>query len=618
MKKAIYTLAIGLLGLSAYATGQYLKVTQGDSEKYFQANDLPINVTNGQIITIQGETFNLSEISSINVVNEIPESAPVVGTVVDYTFAQGELFNYGKAKKENIDVAMCINDPSISGYLLKGFKAYIATADGLSGFSLWGSSELVIENKLNVPDLFSYNVTPRDTIVGDNKLQVLEIELPEPYTLTEEPLYIGYSLVVDDATTEAQKYPIILADNIDENGLYLHMSKSVLKWLNYTKNAGGVAFIVADIQGVFPKYSLGFKNSEVIYSEDNEDYQALFEVRNIGGETINNLTYTYTYDNEETLYVGTLELDSPIAPSLASSSVISLPFQGVEGFGPHELNVTITEVNGKPNGSSDAAYSTIVNVIPFRPVHRPLVEEYTGLWCGWCPRGFLAMEEINKVYGDNAVVACYHNGDDMQVTRQTPIPISGYPMASLDRNSQIDPYYGATNSTNFGIYSLIDAAIDQFTLASIDVEATLEGNTVNVNSTAIFIQDMDKTNYQIGYLLICNGLSDPTWGQENYFAGQQRTYAGTPLEELTEWPSTVYGLVFNDVIVNADAMFGVQDSLPSSIVTAQEYNHTYSFNIAGNELVQDVNNLEVVAFIVDKNTGKIVNSNKYYLNSPAE
>ena len=58
-------------------------------------------------------------------------------SVLEYTYAEGEAFAFGKGKKETIDVAMCINDPSLVGMKVKGFKAYITTSEGICSPSLW-------------------------------------------------------------------------------------------------------------------------------------------------------------------------------------------------------------------------------------------------------------------------------------------------------------------------------------------------------------------------------------------------------------------------------------------------------------------------------------------------
>lgn len=545
-----------------------------------------------------------------------PEPNPGPGEVQEelgFTYAQGELFNYGKGKKETIDVAMGINDPGLAGKKITALKAYISTAEGISGISLWGSKNLTIENKMNVPDLFSYDVTPTPATVGMYNLQKIEVKLDEPYEITSDPVYFGYTLTVDENTTDEQKSPIVLAANQNPNGLYLHMNKSILKWTAYSSNAGGVAYIVAEIDGEFPEYSLDIQESNVIFGAVDTTFEALFYVSNKGADDINEITYTYSYDNSEELMENTIALDPPVSPNIALTTPVTLIFEPITTVGEHVLNVTITEVNGEANEGTNASFTKEFSIYPFVPTHRPLMEEYTGLWCGWCTRGYYAMEEIADIYGDKVVGIAYHNGDPMAVTNSYPVAISGFPGATVDRLSVIDPYYGSYDS-DFGISLNLEERIATLAPADIEVEATLNGTMVNIQTTVTFIEDYTDANYKIGYVLVCNGLEDPSWSQANYFADPKYKpeYEGTPLEVLTTWPTSVKGLVFNDVAVNVAGMRGVAESLPTNITAGEAYTHSYSYDIDGNVLVQNPDNLMVAAFLID-GKNNIVNANKYYL-----
>lgn len=532
--------------------------------------------------------------------------------IIDYTYAQDQLFQFGKGKKEAIDVAMCINNPSLTGKKITGFRAYIATNEGIGSTSLWLSKELNLKNNVNVPDLYSVDVTPKAQTVGEYELQVLETKLETPYVLTGEPLYLGYSMTVTANTTEAQKKPIILSKGVNPDGLFLHMKQSVLKWMEYSENAQGVAFIVAELEGEYSDYSLGFKGYEPIYAEIDEKFNASFLVSNTGANDIASVNYTYTVDDNPQKFIGSVNLPTPIEPSVSLNSSLSLNFNGISEIGPHTLNVEITEVNDYPNESLNSSISAIVNVMPFIPVHRPLVEEFTGLWCGWCTRGYLAMEMIAEEFGENVVGIAYHNSDPMAVTNDYPVTVPGFPNSSLNRKGTLDPYYGTDLNVEFGIGQDILNSMDELAIADIHVEGSLNGSEINVTSTVTFIQSIDNANYQIGYVLAGNGLSNENWKQRNYY-NTETGLAGSPLEILTQWPDPVEGLIFNDVVIDVSGMRGVEGSLPSSIVIGKEYAHDFSFNIVDNRLASDSQNLMVATFIVDKNSGYIVNANKLAL-----
>ena len=532
----------------------------------------------------------------------------------EFTYAEGELFGYGQGMKENIDVAICINNPSLAGMNLLGFRAYLAGVEGIENTSMWLSKELRLENKTNVPDIATYDVAPVLTPYEGDKLGMLSIDLPQPYMLTEEPLYLGYSLTVADNSSLEAKYPVVLSDGYNPNGLFLHMSKSVLKWMDYSKKSGGVAYIVAVLEGELNEYSLGISDYKEANVMVGSDFSVEFMVNNNGTRPVDNLKYSYTYDHSPKVYEGETVLPAALIPDVTATLPLTLEFEGLSEIGPHMLHLTIREINGQPNASPFAKKDCLINVMPYNPVHRPLVEEFTGLWCGWCPRGWVAMDLLGEKYGEDVVVICYHNGDGMAVTNVYPVDFEGYPNASLNRSGLLDPYYGTYDeSFDFGISYDVENSMADNTMVDLKVEAAIEGNTVNVNSTAIFMKDIPDANYQVGYVLTANGLKNEYWIQTNYYTGLTEDYIGTYLEEVCEMPARIRNLTFNDVAVDVSGMNGIEGSLPSSLVTAREYSHSYSFDITDNALIQNRANLIVTAFVINKTTGAIVNSNKYAL-----
>ena len=534
---------------------------------------------------------------------------------LDFTYADGQLFAYGKNKAETIDIAMRIQNPAMAGMKITGFRAYINNAQNISNTSLWMSKELTLDNnKANVPDINSFDVSPEPVNVDGYLFKMLSIELPQPYTLTSDAVYLGYSLTVDKLEYDTDKYPLVLSNNINPDGLFAHMTTNVRQWMEYSSNAKGVAYIVATIESDVPDYSLAVSDYSPIYAETGKDFSADFTVLNNGANPINSISYSYAFENgvEKNM---TLDLPEVIEPSLSTSQIVSLSFVAPESIGQNKMKVTITEVNGNKNESNDASIECLVNVIPFMPVNRPLVEEYTGLWCQWCPKGYLAMEKLNEDYGDDQVSICYHVDDAMAVSTSFPLNFSGLPAADINRTGQIDPYYGSYDQVQFGMLQNFDEARAALSLAAIDVSAFIDNDRVYVNADVAFIQDFDNADFEVGYVLVCNGLYNPDiYYQFNGFANLGG-YEGTPLEVLTTWPKYVNNLVFNDVAVDVKAMKGVKGSLPSVIKTGQTYSGKYQFDIKGNELINSPENLLVTAFVIDKATGRIINANKCDMHS---
>ncbi len=541
---------------------------------------------------------------------------------VTYTYAGDEFGIWGKGKSEIYDVAIRISDPALVGKKITAIRAEINANEGIESTSVWLSKELTLEKidgvKVNVPDTYSAETTVETISLpgAEGSFGQLSAVLDTPYVLTEEGIYVGYSLTVPsvpkgEILTNKQMYPLLLSPSDNPESLYLRASKDFLKWMPYNEKLGGAAMIYVTLEGEFAEYSLGIKNIPVTYTAINEDFTVKATVANIGGAPVSKIGYSYSIGGKD--FESTLDLDTPIQPDFVNPSVVVLPIAGVAELGEYTLDLKITTVNGGENVNAAASASTQVNVMPFIPVHRPMLEEFTGTWCGWCTRGYYALETLNKLYGDNIVLAAYHDGDPMTVTDEYPVNVSGFPSSTLNRKGTEDPYYGNAND-GFGMKDEVAASMETMVPAGIEVTAewsNAEKTAISVSATSTFFENKENAGYKIGYLLINNGLSGEggSWLQSNYFKQYASDYIGTELEVLTTWPSKVPGLVFNDVVVDVTGMKGVDGSVPSVIAYNTPYTTEFSFDIADNSVIQDKDKLYVAAFIINPN-GTILNSNK--------
>ena len=520
----------------------------------------------------------------------------------------------GDRVAETVDVAMLLDNPAMAGMKVTGIKAYTNVWTDITNSSVWIADRLILNNGVFKPGIAQYDVTPvQGAYGGDSELGLFSATLDEPYVLTGEPVYFGYSTSIVNASGMGQQYPVLTTKNYHEGSFYFHSTKGITNWTDYSGN--GCAVIILTIEKDSQEYSVGINSFGEVFAADGQGFNVPVSLVNAGSQPINTLTYTYNYDNIDQLMTGTYTFETPLDPDLYNTTDVTLQFDPINGLGKHNVNMTITEVNGMANTNQAASGEFSLEVYSYLPTHRPLIEEYTGLWCGYCPRGYIAMERIAEDYGDAQVSICYHDNsqgaDPMTVTRSFPMAVSGFPNSSVDRIDLIDPYYGSSN-TDMGILGDVNSAMASLAVADINVSAVMDGDIIKVTTETSFIQDVKNANYQIGYVLTCSGLSDPSWFQSNYFA-RQSNLMGTPLEEVAQWPSRKGGLIFNDVAVDVSGMLGIRSSLPTTIESGETYVHEYEFNTAGNPVIKDQTTLTVTAFVIAKNNGRIVNANKYEL-----
>lgn len=256
------------------------------------------------------------------------------------------------------------------------------------------------------------------------------------------------------------------------------------------------------------------------------------------------------------------------------------------------------------------------------PVHRPIIEEYTGTWCGWCIRGIVGLELLRETLGEDFIGVAYHNGDPMQIMNEYGYPnsIGGFPSAYLDRTYDVDAYYGFTNSTPGAIVDAVQQLAAIETVGDLEVTAhwTSEAKTeVSVDVSSFFNIDKNNAKYALEVMMAADGLHGTTssWNQANYYSN---SYYGSQYQNdpyLGPWgakPSSVSGLNFNDVLIYTS--FRINGSLPTTIVAYEDYDYNYTFKLSDlqrpNLAQQNKDNLRIVVLIVDTSNGKVVNANK--------
>ncbi len=273
------------------------------------------------------------------------------------------------------------------------------------------------------------------------------------------------------------------------------------------------------------------------------------------------------------------------------------------------------------------------------PKHRALLEEYTGTWCGWCVRGFAALEKLAELYPDEYVLVSYHNSDPMEILisdsysgiNEFPSYVAGFPDAYVDRVIEVDPYYGY--DADYGIEPMtitrpLNDRCKVFGHANIELNAILseDASTVDVSTAVTFPYDATEANYGLEYVLVADGLTgeDSNWAQSNYYSGDAEAAEDENLAPFVAQGSYVAGLVFNDVAAQVSATNGIsiEGSIPATIVADQIINHEYTFTLAdavntsGDPVIQDVNKLKVVAILVNNETGEVLNANKCNVTLP--
>lgn len=523
-----------------------------------------------------------------------------------------EVKYFGTNKKESFDVAMLLADKYAKGKKIETIKVPFPKDAEIGNVKIWLTKKLTLVNKKNVPDVMSLNATMDDSTAI--------LKLATPYTIDSDTLYIGYSFDVVELTDKTQ-LPISLINEKGVQGLWTHSNRTYRSWMD--KSTYGCSAMQVELSGFNANdaYFEGFKD---YYNQVNIATPIKLTLLNRGYNGIKSIDYSYSVGDKKGS--DRLTLDAPIPAYLNASTEFTITLPAIEAKGKYPVTFSIDKVNGEANSETATANSTM-EIFNKLPKHRPVMEEFTGTWCGNCARGWIGLEVMTRLHPEFIALA-YHSGDVMQVIDQklflgfdTENP--SYPMANIDRvYTDIDPYYGA-DMTPLGIEELWKKQAEILAPASLETEAafTPDGKNIKAKATLEFPEaanDADK--YSVEFVLVADSLhgEGQAWEQSNYLEDND-TQSNYPFPEANIFfagSSSIPNMHYNDVVVATTRLRDGLIKLPAKVEAEKAFsiegeiaNVDSIKNKSGFPVIQDSKNLRIVALLLNEK-GQIMNGAK--------
>jgi len=247
-----------------------------------------------------------------------------------------------------------------------------------------------------------------------------------------------------------------------------------------------------------------------------------------------------------------------------------------------------------PQGGTYAVYAKIgtqisdtltidVRDVPATFVHKVLIENYTGTWCGFCPRVLAGIEKMQATT-DRVVVAAIHNGDDWHLhachTWADKFGLRSLSTAVLNRTA-IWEYDEATN-INQSINMLQENAKYGIALSS-----ALGTSSGTIDVTFCFreaVPDAKCVVYVLEDDIIAN--------QENYYTDSDGYFGG-----MNPIANFVHKNIVKTSVTN---ILGDQITADQSVIGL--YKNTFHANYPQGKVA----NLKVMAMLLDA-SGKVLN-----------
>jgi hypothetical protein len=226
------------------------------------------------------------------------------------------------------------------------------------------------------------------------------------------------------------------------------------------------------------------------------------------------------------------------------------------------------------------------NILPQDFAQKSVVEDYTGTWCGWCPRvshAISMLEEQTK----NAFTVGVHIGDNMQNSYSTELNDffnqRGFPTAIINRSG----FWSYPEPDN------IDQVLNKSTgrtNSGLEISTSTNGNVLDIEIRSGFTEDLN------GVKLVVFILEDKIKAHQSNYTSY---YGGT---------ETLLGFTHNGVLkYSTTNVFG--DDISSAIGI---HSHSYEANLARLG-IYNLEQVDILAMLLNEN-GYVINAQKANVN----
>ncbi len=312
-------------------------------------------------------------------------------------------------------------------------------------------------------------------------------------------------------------------------------------------------------------------------------------IRNVGKNTITSCDISLLY-NGNTI---SKSISGIALSSLDTYSVFLSPIQLASSSSNAVLTISNVNGAGKDNDTTDDSKTFIINPIIPAPGKLVIGEEFTGTWCGFCPRGTVFLDYMTKKYGKYFQGIAVHDNDPMALSGYDGVSstfIKSYPTIMTNRMDTMDPsavevlFLNKITTAPFG--TIVNGAT-----------YVKDSNLLKVSLTTTFATNLSG-DYRIACVLTEDSVRGTGTGydQHNYYSGGSLGPMGG-FEKLAN-PVPAADMVYNHVSrIIAPNFYGLKNSFPSSIVSGTNYNLIFKFDVGA----YNVNNLHIVGILFNPN-----------------
>lgn len=452
-----------------------------------------------------------------------------------------------------------------------------------------------------------------------DRLKVLVLEDDAVYSNFTKELYEKFKangkVLYDEQLTPGESEE-------DLTGDWTHVEKSLAEYagkniyIAFVNENENQSMIFLDNLKVYYKGDFNFAPNVKSTQVNKESTNVGVIVKVTSDKTYNTINATLT--SEDGSFKSTYT-DTPSKP-ITSAENYSFTF-------PDKLPLTIGAQNKYTisidlGGSVYSQTNTISN-LAFETTKHVVIEESTGQQCPNCPQGVLAIENLEKLYGEQVIPIAIHSsiiGTDQFAYENynTYFGITAQPMGLINR---IDTLYAPMYVDGDGLYhfespegnnTFYDVAqreFENYAIADVSIDKAIydsSSKNIQVTGNVNYALNMNSLNHNIAFVVLEDGLTGPQ--KNNLYVSDQPIFGD--FGKGGKYGSSVAVVTFNDVArkVPNDNFAGESGFIPVSVTAGQPVAFNKVFSLPEN--VTNWDNAKVVVMLIDANTERVLNAAK--------
>ncbi len=412
-----------------------------------------------------------------------------------------------------------------------------------------------------------------------------EVKLSSTYTIDGEGFYIGYSY---EGNNKSMGHSAMYSPN----GCWADLGDG---WKNYATDSKHNALaltIQAQIAGEDMPKDLWLYTKRNVIVKKNAPCKFEFGIINLSPRIARTLQVGYTIDDAEEKIA---EFKTTMGSNVEKE--FSIDYSGFSKNGAHTVKFRLISVDGEADAyAGNNTDYTNVKVMDAIPQQRFVVEEGTGTWCGWCPRGIVAFRHMAEKYPETFIGIAVHKNDPLATNSYSKLTFKGYPGCYVNRNLK-----NPTSPEAGTLEVMHNKYVANPPHIGVEIEANFTDDTkkkINAKALTTFFADEQNVNYKVSFVLIENGIKG--YKQSNYYAGGKYGKMGG-FEDL---PGSV-AIDMDHVARMNYSFYGVEGSIPTSVKADETVEYAAQLDVPKN--IQNADNLYLVALLIN-GKGEIENA----------